>query len=734
MQESLPLKKIQKWFSQKSYQSIVDYHLALSDVSALSAASWHLIALAYLFTEQAEESWPCFEAAIEQDQFSVQIQGNYGEALRRAGQLEQAEQQLIKTLSLDPDYQQAAYNLACVWLKQNKLPAAQKQFQSLLKANDTKPEYLAGLADVFRHKNQFDRALKYYKQTLDIAPEHVHAMTNLGRLLLDRGQLEEALSYCQQAIEMGPENIQAYINLGKCYVELEQLEEAMDVLADAYELDPQHPQLLCQIAQNWLAVSNQEQAAYWFKQALEVDDELVQAQTGLAETYKEADLLDQALESVNEIVSRHPDAHQAYFVRAQVYLELGQGESAIADYKKVIDLKPNIAHFHANLGRAYENLGKLDQAENSFRAALAINPKSVAALNGLAMTQKGKLLPADVEMLLKLSENPLFRDGALASIHSGLGYFYDGSKQFDQAARHIEKANQHYWTSKVAKGWEYCPDQYEEHISQLIAFFDKAYFESRQSLGHPSETPVFIVGMPRSGTTLTEQILASHSQVLGVGERPFMNQSFLSLPSFTHQPDVTPIQALMSISATELQEMGDRYLSELKVLQERSQALDVQRIVDKMPDNYSQIAWILSLFPNARIIHARRELRDVAVSCWMTQFSKIRWAFNQAHLADRMIQYDRIMKHWKQVIPERFIETDYEAMVDDPETQSKRLIDYLGLEWEENCLNYYQQDSIVRTASVTQVRQPIYKRSVDRWLRYKDVLSPVFSQLDQAGI
>ena len=156
------------------------------------------------------------------------------------------------------------------------------------------------------------------------------------------------------------------------------------------------------------------------------------------------------------------------------------------------------------------------------------------------------------------------------------------------------------------------------------------------------------------------------------------------------------------------------------------------RIVDKMPDNYSQLGWILTLFPKAKIIHLQRDPQAVALSCWMTQFASIRWACHKEHLIHRIQQYQRIMQHWRNVIPDSFIDVSYEQLINNQRQESERLIKYIGLDWDENCLQFYQSEQLIRTASITQVRQPIYKKSVSRWKSYRPYLSDLFNPLAQA--
>ncbi|MEA5511294.1 sulfotransferase [Crocosphaera sp. UHCC 0190] len=189
---------------------------------------------------------------------------------------------------------------------------------------------------------------------------------------------------------------------------------------------------------------------------------------------------------------------------------------------------------------------------------------------------------------------------------------------------------------------------------------------------------------------------------------------------------------LSQLSTAEIHPLADWHLAQLQALAEKAglNSSQYQRIVDKMPDNYSLLGWLVTIFPNAKIIHCRRDVRDVAVSCWITQFKVLRWAFDLTHIAERINEYGRIMEHWRQNLPIPMLEIDYEETVADQVGQTRRLLEFIGLEWDDACLNFHKTERLVRTASVTQVRQPIYKRSVERWRRYEDTLQPLLERLN----
>jgi hypothetical protein len=241
---------------------------------------------------------------------------------------------------------------------------------------------------------------------------------------------------------------------------------------------------------------------------------------------------------------------------------------------------------------------------------------------------------------------------------------------------------------------------------------------------------VFIIGLPRSGTTLIEQVLASHSQVFGTGEQPLGRQDFEMIPGQMNRAGDHPFLCLADPQVgTALRQIAQRHEDRLREL-----GGSAARVVDKMPDNYMYLGLLAVLFPSATFIHCRRDLRDVAVSCWMTNFRSIKWANDPAHISSRFAQYLRLMDHWRAILPATIHEVAYEETVDNLESVARRLIAACELEWEPSCLDFHKTRRPVRTASVTQVRQPVYRKSVARWRNYSELLADLFSALPAAQL
>lgn len=693
---------------------------------------WQVWGLALLMNDHVEDSLSYLAQSAVMQPENARYQSNYGEALRRTEQFNKARKHLIKAVSMSPDYQAAIYNLACTELALKQFKPALKRLKKLLKLNPKQAYVHVALADTLRQVGRYKMALHHYSKALDLQPDHATALSHYGWLLLHTGRLDEALDCSRRAVELNPNDVDVLFHLGRCLTELEHYDEAMDVFADAYEIDSGHVDLLNAIGHNWLKVGNIEQADHWFHLALQQDPDNIKAHCGHGQSLMEIGLIDDALSAINKVAEKHPNEKEVLLTRAKIYLDQMNLSACYADYDKVILQHRNNGRIHAAYGHALEAGGDLQAAQKQFELALNKNPHCIPALSGLAVTQKKTFNKDYADIMHDLLQQQSVRAGAQAQLHTGLGYYYDGQGDYCRAAEHINQANNYKLVHNERTQKAYQPSKYRQYIDRVINTFDARYFKELEHYGSDTEQPVFIVGMPRSGTTLTEQILNAHPNIVGVGEQPLIGQSFNDLPAAADHPDASAFDIVQHITGESLQKIALWHADKTKKL--IGHRPEISRVVDKMPDNYSQIGWILTLFPNAKIIHAKRDLRDVAVSCWMTQFAKINWAFDPDHIADRMIQYHRMMQHWLQVLPDKIITTEYEQLVENPAYHSRRLIKALGLEWHSDCLNFHQQKNIIRTASVTQVRQPIYQKSVNRWQRYQIPLKSLFERLEKAGL
>ncbi len=629
-----------------------------------------------------------------------------------------------RALELNPQYGQARFNLACALLEANLFAEAGSEFQSLCESQPENADYRCALADSQRLGGHWRSAIKNYRRALESDAEHVRAESNLGALLAAFGDGEKALEHCRRAVEKSPKSWAAHRLLGRCLVQVEDFDEAMHAYADAFDLNPAAVELCVDIARVWQENGDIGEAAVWYRSALDLQPDDGAAHAGLASVFLDQGQSARALAILDEIIKSGNDDVEVLKVHAQCLWQEGDAETAIEQARKAQKAQPQNASLYALSGQILASAGNVDQANDEHLQALALNPRCISALSGLAGSLRGALGEKHVQSMQRLLEKRRLRDGASAALHSGLAQYHDGLKDWQAAATHMAAANASQWQQREKREHAYDRDLHSLRSLKIRQAFNAEFFQRCSAIGDPSEEPVFIVGMPRSGTTLTEQILARHPQVLGIGERNLASQSFHALWADSRMADAggdeeaIPVDVLGRLDQVSLAPIAAHYLEQLTVLKRSLGKHDALRVVDKMPDNYNLLGWIATLFPKARIIHCRRDLRDVALSCWLTQFGKIHWASRWPDLLHRIKCYQDLMQHWREVLPGRFIEVDYEAMVADQETESRRLIDWLGLEWDPACLEHYAGDSLVRTASITQVRQPIYTRSVARWKAY----------------
>lgn len=513
-------------------------------------------------------------------------------------------------------------------------------------------------------------------------------------------------------------------NLARVLLETGRFAEAMDAIEAALALEPRSAELALLSGRVWVELGDLREAAGWFARALRLDPALHEARCHLGLLALEAGDPEGAADAFRAVLARSPDSAAARHGLARALLDEGDAEGAVREHREAIRLRPRSAALHASLGQTLSNSGDLAGAAASFRAALGLDPNFAPALGGLAATLRGELPDGERAAMERLLEAPGMPPARRSALHFGLGQAYDGRGEYGRAAEHVAKGNAEQRRFHLERDQAYRPEEHRRYIDGLIGAFTREFFARTRGFGSDSRRPVFIVGLPRSGTTLAEQILASHPEVFGAGERRFVPLGFAAIPAILGS-EKTPVRCLSEVTEKGLKTVADWHLGKLS-------ALDSERrhVVDKMPENFALLGWIAALFPNAAILHCTRDVRDVAVSCWVTNFSRIRWAGDLVHIAERVREYRRCAAHYRAVLPVPVLEVPYEAMVADQEGTTRRMLDFVGLGWDARCLNFHETERLVKTASVAQVRRPIYGKSVARWKRYEAALAPFLERLE----
>ena len=425
---------------------------------------------------------------------------------------------------------------------------------------------------------------------------------------------------------------------------------------------------------------------------------------------------DQARQCFDQAIAIKPDFFGAFNNLGNVYLALRMPDKAVESYRRAIALNPNFAVAYNNLGRSLRALGDFDAAVSNYRKALELEPDLVSAHLNLATTVSHREYDSDMQALERVIEKNGPDNAANIELLFALGKSYEDIGDTEKSIDTFLTANAAY-----RRRARFDIKQAEREFAAIRSIFGRHLFEKNQDPGYQSELPIFIVGMPRSGTSLVEQILASHPAVHGAGELDDLKRIlYRDMPVTTRAP--------FPDCVNDFSEIGLRYVQGLK-----QWAPSAIRITDKMPHNFLFVGMIRLILPQARIIHCVRDPVDTCLSCFTHYFASESFGFcyDLAELGEYYRLYAGLMDHWRDVVPDAMLDVRYEDIIGDQEGQTRRLLEYCGLPWDGRCLDFHKTERPVITASAEQVRQPLYASSVRKWATVEDRLQPLLKALNR---
>lgn len=768
---------------------------AVLECDARHAGALHLLGVVKLQQGDWRQAIELIGRAIAIQPGDPAFHCNLAEAFRLSGDLPRAAECCRAALALRPADAAALSALGLVSLEQSDPEAAAAHLRAALKIEPRLAVAHNNLGNALRLLGDSAGSIAHFSEAVRLDPNLHLAWSNLGQMCLAAGRLDESLSHCAEAVRLQPASAEAQSNLGNVLQELGRLTEAKVCYAESLRLQPELAVVCDNLGQVFQREGDLLAAIEWYEAAL-----LRNPQSAMFHAHHAAAL---------HLAGRQSDAVCAFQKALEIdsaCLEAGLGlaslrhaegdcESAATLYRAVVHLRPDLTDAHCRLGGILEELNDFVGAEACFREALRHDRRCAGAYAGLANLLRGKLPEPDLTAAQDLLASPDLTSSQRAVLQFGLAQVLDARGAFGAAAEHLRHANAIALAESARSGAAYQPDAHDRFVTDMLRVCTPEFFERVRGLGLVTERPVFIFGLPRSGTTLLEQVLASHSRVFGAGELFFAHESFLSLSnvpafggpvnearglagcasggvsgfglagsgslspgslSWSSPPDTgclsgfstrecwngMPGRRIARDAATEnlafeglslldrdlISRVGGAHLARLQALHGSA-----ERVTDKMPDNYLYLGLLAALFPQAKFIHCQRDLRDIAVSCWMLNFASIPWSNDQDHIVSRIQQYLRVMEHWRRVLPVSILEISYEETVGDLESVARRLISWCGLEWEPRCLQFHNTSRPVRTASASQVRQPVYQSSLARWKNYASDLAPLFERLEQFG-
>ena len=632
------------------------------------------------------------------------------------GQLDVAVTNYKEAITIKPDYAKAHFNLAGSLHDLGQLETAVQSYQKAIEIDASHTEAYNNIGNVYQELKQFDSAVQSYQKALEIKPDYVAAQYSLGNTFMELGQLEEAVKSYKAALKLKPDFVEAINNLGITFFKLHQLDDAIRSYERAIALDPDFADAHNNIGIVFSELGQLDEAIMSYKAAITLQFDYAEAHYNLGLIFHDLKRLDEATQSYKTAIAFQSDYADAHYNLGILYHDVGQLKMAIDSIKMAIKINPENADTHKYLGNTFQSNGQTDEAIKCYEKALSINPFHADAHRNLS-TIKNYIHDDDQINLMQdlllngnLSQSDLVHiNFALAKANEDLGKKDDLFKSLNEGNR-LRKEELNYSLNK----------DLDEH-SNLKRLININLSNSKESVKFKSSKirPIFIVGMPRSGTSLVEQILSSHQKIHGAGELSTLNNLIVPIINDCILKDKKVTEdSYLSVRNDYLS-----YISRLNV----SETI----ITDKMPTNFRYIGFILKAFPEAKIIHLNRDSRAICWSIYKSYFpgEGLGWAFNMKDLAGYYNSYIDLMTFWHQLFPRKIYDICYEDLTTNQEEETRKLLKYCELEWDDNCLNFHNNKRAVKTTSSLQVRKKMYQGSSEVWKKYESYLQPLIKVL-----
>ena len=626
-----------------------------------------------------------------------------------AGRLERARSRFLRLVEDTPEHADAHHLLGLIAYGDGRIEEAADRIIRAIQIDDKNPAYHANYGAVANLRGMPQEAEASSRFAIELNPDYGEAYNNLAVSLEVQGRLAEAEDACRDAIRLTPGNADARVNMGNLLSRKGELGAAVESYGVAIDLAPAH----------------------------------AMAHANLGSALRQRGELEGAEAACRRAIEINPAYAEAHNNLGNVLMAAGDRGGAVLAFRQAITFKPEYPEAHANLGGALYVLDRFADAEAAYRGLLEMIPDWPEALNGLGVVLLAGSRLEEAEKCFRraaeakpelsqavynlVSSGAQMDDGQISAIearlageglagsdridfHFALGQLYDAKGDADAAFTHFRSGNDLRRAGLAAQGHVFDAEDHDRLVERIIEASPPGFFEGRQGLA--DERPVFIVGMPRSGTTLVEQIAASHPDVFGAGEGSAIADMVSRLPG--DYPG--NMEALEDPEA-----LARAYMERLQSL-----APDSSRIIDKTPFNFLYLGLIARLFPEARIVHCRRDAMDTGLSCYFQNFvAPHPWSTELGDISRYLGAEARLMEHWQAVLPMPIFEIRYEDLIADQEGESRRLIDALGLPWDAACLAFHENKRWVRSASNWQVRRPLHGGSVGRWKAYESFLGPL---------
>lgn len=654
---------------------------------------------------RAEESMMSCQRALQLNPGLAEAHSNLGNALLALGKLAEAESSYRQALAIKPGLLQAHINLAHLLRRQLRLEEAADCYRRVLQLNPRIVESHVGLAHTLVDMGRLNEALSSYHHALELNPRLADVHNSLGDALRRNGQPQAAVESCLRALQINPGLAAAHSNLGNALLGLGRAEEAEASYRRALSIEPDRAEVHSNLAKLLLDVGRTEESIASARRAVELAPRLAAAHENLANALLNVNF-EEAVRHYRVVLASSPNDAEVHNRLGTALRLLGRTDEGEASIRKALELTPGYAPAMAALAEARADRGEFEAAEELFKQALASQPDLSDAWLGLSRLRR--FTPADAdwlaqaERLARQSKSPR----EIAALDYAIGKYYDDIGEYDRAFTSYQRANE--ISRRHARTYD--RQEVTRQIDELIDGHERPVAPVPGATG--TERPILIVGMPRSGTSLVEQILSSHPAVFGAGELTYWHSVSAALRRKSGSDDAA------------IREAGAGYERLLAQI-----SGNAARVVDKMPTNFLELGLIHRAVPGARIIHMQRDPIDTCLSIYFQDFrSTLAYANHLDDLAHFYREYGRLMHHWRRVMPEgAMLDVPYESLVEDQEGWTRRMLEFIDLPWNERCMDFHQTQRSVVTASKWQVRQRISRSSVARWRHYEAHITPLLA-------
>jgi tetratricopeptide (TPR) repeat protein len=636
------------------------------------------------------------------------------EAALRIGRAASAERSLRALDAQFPGNAHCRWLLGAALLEQDKIPESIATLEAVVARASDFARARVDLARAYRADGRAAKAREEVRCVLEKQPHHHHAWLAYGDALVDLEQFVDARVAFERARLTDP-HLQRVREATAALV-AEDRKTAEEVLRRILQDDASHVAALCGLAALSVAADKPRDAERLLRHALKQSAHNPLTWRELALALTKLTRLEEAQAAARHVLKIEPENPDAWITLGAVSTRLMRHDQALEAYTQAGRLKPDDFRTPLTLGHIYKTLGRRNESEAAYKAALVMNPAAGEAYWSLADLKNYTFEDAEIAAMRHLLTEQKIERADTAQLCFALGKALEQRRQYAESFAYYARGNA---VRRLDAPFDI--EHFERRTARIRAFFDRAFFEQRAGAGDPSAAPIFIVGLPRSGSTLIEQILASHSCVEGTMELPniinLAHQFDDMDPSREAYPESIGTAPLGLLSA-----LGGRYLDETAPLRTRGK----QHFTDKLPNNFSHIGLIHAILPNATIIDARRHPMDCCFSTFKQHFAEGQtFSYDLADLGRYYRCYLSLMDHWDEVLPGKVLHVQYEEMVLDPETNIRRLLDHCRLPFESACLKFHETRRSVRTASAEQVRQPMYTSGVGHWRHFEKELEPL---------